>query len=534
MSVQILYNGVDNFSGISNIPLFGRSQQYIQYGERWGAIDNITLEGVITGECGHFTGLVTGQRELINRFGQDYKSLEIYENGDLVYEYPYCEIRNISFSPSQYVGVLPYTIDIISYPEKFFSGTYGVLNPENTWSINENEDGTLNITHSVTAQGFNTSSNYTNALNNARAYVQARTGWNDDFTPAFIDACSGLNPCLQTQEELVNRFDGTYAVTESYIADPRWDSGILTYSIGVSSGLQNGITQVSVQGSVNGCKNADISYARNRYNTFDIFSAAVDAYSGFAGNIQLNPEYISSGINENPFAKNLSFDVLFDNDESPSVFLDYNISYNTDYLKDVTRTDFRGAIRGRGDLATRWNRVQEYYSGFDFREFVENKYNEQNFGYPLNKAYISSGITRNSFDGVISVNLSFDNREPAPSGLERFEYDISFDPAIHQYSSKGLIYGTGQNYEYDVQDLGYATRARLRINGSATADEGHTREQAISIVNDELNYLSALYLQGNRKVLEENNISQNNEGNNKSFTFSTAWSAENPEFSLPI
>lgn len=533
MSVRIKYDGVDVFSGIGPVPVVERNFNMIQAGERWGALHSFTMQGVITGGfcSGTFDNVVYNQQLLLSRLSKDFQTLEIEEDSQIVYSQPHTIIREINFDNSKMVGLLPYTIRVECYPSGFFSGHYGVLNPNHNISFDQQSDGRISITHTISAKGFNTTSGYSNALENAKNFVAGLTGYGWSISPQFINVCSGINPCLRTQSESIDRFNATYSITENYIADPSQTGyGLLRYTTSIESGLQDGVSVASIRGSVEGCKGAGISGARSVYSGFDTYSAAVQAYIIALGDSGLHSEYISSGVEENPLASLLNFNVVFNNDITPSVYFDYRTDVNTDFQTEISTINFDGTIRARGDLLTRWTRVSGFYTGLNAINYVYQAISGYNLNYPLNPRPIESGTTFNQFNGEIQVSLSLNNKVIPPSGLDKFDYNIAFTPSLRKIISQPLV--NNVNNGYAVTDLGFANRAIMTVNGSAQIVRELDVLSGINIIKNQINYISNLYATGSRKVLESVDITTGNASVARYVGFNASWSYEDTEFSL--
>jgi hypothetical protein len=157
--VKILYNGVDAFAP-QPTPLMGLEDTTIFADEIWGKAETMTLNGQLTG-CS-YNAIVSAQNEVLNRFNKSYQTLEVWQQEGLVsgkvFQKELVEIQSIAFAQAPMFGVLPYTVTLTCYPSGLFSGAYGVLNPQDSWSFVEQQNATLAVTHTISCQPFNTSS----------------------------------------------------------------------------------------------------------------------------------------------------------------------------------------------------------------------------------------------------------------------------------------------------------------------------------------------------------------------------------------
>jgi hypothetical protein len=166
--VKVLYGGKDVFSGICPAPYLFFEKEYIEYGSSWGSKYAFSIEGQITGKLGPaaFYDLENKKNQLISGFLQDNQPISITEDGVKIFDSDICLIDNISFEESKYYALLPFSISASCYDSGSFSQNYGVLNPVDSWDFSEEKDGTVSLTHTVSAAGFNTSG--VAAVNNAK------------------------------------------------------------------------------------------------------------------------------------------------------------------------------------------------------------------------------------------------------------------------------------------------------------------------------------------------------------------------------
>ena len=166
-------------------PFVSRTQSMINLGgKRWAQETEIGLQGTITGTG--FSQLIERQEALVSGFRKDYKSLTLKEGESNVEGFPLtnCKINNISFNSDKYTLMLDYDISLKSYESQFFSGYFGVIDPEEDISFSENTDNTIAIDHNISAKGIPT--NGKSSIQNAKEFVVAHTGWKNKIYPHFI------------------------------------------------------------------------------------------------------------------------------------------------------------------------------------------------------------------------------------------------------------------------------------------------------------------------------------------------------------
>ena len=207
------------------------------------------------------------QRELEDAFAVDNLEFTITATADhpcLVVGTPiesgvYPLVQSIDIAADVQFNRLDYTIVLEDAVAP--SGVSGlVTNLTNTWQYTENSDECLiDITHSVSAQGINTSvsGQASNALDNARSRVSQLLGLSSAPSgfPYYVQPTSGSNvrfyEITTSREETVSVEDATYSVTENF----KLVSGLLPFVDERTAQFQldeANITTITLQGTVRG------------------------------------------------------------------------------------------------------------------------------------------------------------------------------------------------------------------------------------------------------------------------------------------
>lgn len=501
-------------------PFVGREDSFIRYGDRWADKNTFTLKGQITG-CTYST-LRAAQDQLINTFSKDFQKFEIKDNGNSIFSANYCMVERVDFPQSNYAYILDYTVSLNCYQENLFSGTYGVLDPVDEWAFEETNDYIVNLTHTVSARGFNTSSTAANALQNAKSFVSQRMGITGSVAPAFIAAKQGsLSFCLKDLRERVDRFNGTYAVTEVYKADSYYGTdGLLRYASTFDCDNLGGISKVSIQGEIEGCAHAtDMSGLRARYNNLNLPLLASGVFTAAGPGGVLNGQPVSNGITEDPFNKRLSFSTVYDNNPDPLVYLDYGVGIEVSE-NEITSVNFQGTIKGRGDINTRWDAVQDYYSTLNPYSYALSAYTGFGGTYPLNTSAINQSTTFNKFNAEISISESWDNRDLPLTGFKNFSYTLHFTPSFQKVAFTPLAQLCGK--QYYIVDLGYQTRCGFSVDGNGKICLPGSISNGISAARQLGNTSFSTYCPSTNAVLETKDIGSSED----SVSFKFAWSAK--------
>jgi len=489
---------------------------------RWGAVDKISIKGFLTGiaggdNCGDMMGnLISAQNSLLNGFGVDFKELVVSDVGEeSVYVGYNCIVRGINFDESPYNGLLPYSIDIDAYDEDYWnnvvSNAMGVLDPEDSYDFDQDpEDEIVKITHTVSARGFNTSDTATNALENAKTFVHGRTGYRFDTyvgLPKFIEAgtCGSAGtdgeqccfiPVLKTQSESIDRIGSTYSVTETYEADPSGCSGIiLRYSTSLESGIDNDFVRGTIDAETTHSKTGNWEDLRSYFQELNFFELLTDdtQYDAF------NSTPVTLNIEENETGREISFSASWDDNTlfagTPNKALyDYNISFSTDNISDVTAATINGTIKGRGNLQEREAATSAYLSNdvqaSDLRTLANTAYAEyQGKGligsdFSLRSVPTAHTVSSGAY-GDIDVSATFDDKWMLADEdkLRESTYSYSVKAPMKIFKPKPAVNANGL---YAIFDTNVVSREEFSISAQVVGKHNPTAGSTSPAWGDDL------------------------------------------------
>lgn len=538
MKTEILYNGINPFSGLGPTPFVGKSDSMVRLHDRWAVTSNITLDGLVTGNCPNdFEYLYNQQQELLRRFSSDFKSLSITENGQQIYSAPYCWIDNISFPSDKYVRAVPYIISINCFQENLFSGLYGVQNPSQNISWEEDDEGIITITRNISAKGFNTSSvNRTNnAFNNARTYVQGLTGWNTsyfaDSLPHFISYNTNLVPCVKEIRENINRLEANYGVEMVYRYNPSGSSSnLLKYTTEFNYNDENGIYNASINGTFEGCPDLNYTVFRNEFKNIDLYSITNYEFRKSYPNplIDLNPEFLSENFSENTNQRVITFSKSWDSDPRDLVLFDYDLTKEVDVLADIITISLQGTISARDSQKTRWERVLAYYQNNinNIFNIANNFYLQQGGSYSLVKYPLSFSATENPIQGTIDITASYNDRIQPPPGFDDWNYVIEIKPSIIQKVAVPVLCG-----DYKIIDTNASTRSNIAVNGEIFNLQGDSKQD---IARDIFKSIIAQNIEtpNRRRIIKSDNISTSLTAQGLNYSVDESESYDGPIFTL--
>jgi len=549
--VKVLYNGIDVFStNGAPTPFVAISDQMVNYAQRWGVAKSITLNGMITGSAcpsgGGYLSLLNSQSGIISAFSKDFQPLVIKDGNTVALSGSYIRVDSIDFDKAPYFSTLNFKVNLIYYPPELFTGTFGVTSPVSSIKYTEQPDRTVNISRSISAKGFNTSTTSNNALSNAISYVQSLTGTSNLVNPTFIPIfatsinTSGIsltNISPRKISEAVNRMDGTYSVNIDYsIRETSQTSTVLNYTSDINFDESKGVYTVSLKGNLRGTQSQKISDVRNEFNTyFKAYNLALYILNSTTGYGSLNPNPQSINISENEEENIVDFSYSYTTDPE-NVKFDYSVSLNEDYLSDKTSIEFNSTLTAKGPQGLRLAQLESYLANnFNIQSachdyYVSNTTSNAFFNPIPQKYQIKRNLT--SSNNSYSVSASFDN-SPAPPpelaaiGCRSFNWSVSVTPSIYSYVP--IQYLNGDN---GLFDMNFWKRGKISLKGSAvfpdSADHSDAvRQQALNIFNK---YAENFSIRSSN--IDKITRQQLAEENGYTYTFDLSDTCETPIFTI--
>lgn len=438
MSGTVQHNSIGNFNNPNTNAL----------GIYTGNIsDNNYIRLIITGGGG---GSPTYPQA--NLIASGFDAEKIYENSGII-------VRSINFDESNYGGIVNYTIELNSIK---LSGN--VINPTNEFSFTENEDKTISLSHSISAQGINTNLNLnkSNAIDNAISFVRLNTGILNIPTTKFISGNSNRF-YLQNFTESIDRINGTYSVQENYINSllNTGLSGNLSYTLDFTSGAESNFIEINLRGQYKGAKDGNINNLRNTLNITGLISGL---YSGY-----YNPIPIQYNITENTGENLISFDYTFDNINLPNPYYRYETSINKNELEQIYNVQVRGEIIARGNRNYRYfistgniiNLTGQFLSIASGILSGFKDFNNDTTKSSLRLLNIS--VNQNPNDGTVSAEGSYDDKFMPTGDLIDATYNISVQAPQWYMNNQPTCNIKGYHI---INDFDITSLPKLNINTS--------------------------------------------------------------------
>jgi hypothetical protein len=526
MSVKILYDNTDVFSGIAPTPFISFSQDFIDFNIKQNQVTNISLEGQLTGKfIGQFSYnyLNDSVKKLFSGFNNNYKSLKIIENSTVLFSGNSVIINSINLDESSWYGILPFSIDITYYDSGLFNDYFGVLDPEENISYTEEDGDILSLTHSISAIGIPTESK--NAIENAKLWVLERTGNYNKINPILIKDNAYKNYLLISSKETIDRFNGSYSWEGIYNKSINIESpsnAFLNYTIDLNSGYNDGFVTASIQGNL---RNNDIaSVLRDEYNKLDLYTicnnAAIKTF-----NTQLSNRVVSRSVNELLNENVLSFQSTFNNDYTPDVINNYSIDLNQDLMTCNTDVNLRAEISAKyGDISGRWQKVKSFYdTGFYPYQYALEEYSKEISGSGTLKANpISESLVFDELNAQISYSASYNDKKTSyDNNIITLSSSVTYTPSVNIHvSNPSALFRRSHN----VQNLNCANRSTVQFTVTAIGKINLPISTVERTVRSEINRLINNYVKGGKSIRESSTINKNQ--NIKSITITETWSFE--------
>ena len=534
-NVQILYSGIDVFSGICPTPFLYFDKEYIEHGSFWGSKYKFSMQGQITGSLGptSFYDIENKKNKLTNAFLSDNLPINIIEDGASIFSSDICSIDSISFDKSSYYALLPFTITASCYDSGTFIANYGVLDPKDSWGFTEQKDGTVSLSHSISAAGFNSSGNI--GISNAKKWVNMRTGISGKLDSANIANLPASCFVLDSISQKVDRFNGTYSVEEAYRGDLftgiSCDAGILRYNIDVSKNAEDGLTVVSINGSVVGKNNigvADMGALRNRITAFDFFSVASSSAGKSTGSNALNSTPFSRSISESENSSEINFSMIYDDNPIPPGVAKcvYTVTMSDNLIKNIVDVKIDAKIScERGDLSLKWGAVTDYYKNkFNGYLLSLDQYNLAGYSKGFGPTPITESIGFDKFNASISYGASWSDRYlPYSDILTSISETVSINPSILIHTAQPSFQFDGQ---HNVQNIGCANRESVSISVDASARPDKTVSELKTCVYAELKRLTDIYVGSLNLFVDEKSENINEKYKKMSVTYSYSFDGE--------
>jgi len=529
MSEQITYG---SYSFPDPTPFLGQGIEPVYIaGEIDHTRNSIELVGSLTGE--NLSGLHLQKMQMISGMMPTFQTLTIsHETEDKTFLQ--VKPENISFSDSDLTTVLPYSVSFSCYESDTFSEFFGVSDPKDTWSFNEQDGRIIESTHNVSAKGVKVDS--ASPLVNARNFVTERVGGYQDLS-LFLTGSTGY---LISRTEDIDKSKNTYGLQETY----RYNtseyistglSGVFQSNCSIAYGKDEGLNvsvDASIQGNFDAIKNSEGIISTGLFTASmaqeiainSVVSSLSNYESGLYTFIDRGPS--SASYNIDTGTNIISFSYVFSNPEN----LDQvgNVLHTRKSTVSASKDDskVRVSIQGdfeynspfeiipSGDPATgqRFTEIDEQYSGIATGSGFLNLAIEalQDFtgyavGYHISGNYInpeplSRSISKDPNQSSISYSVSFDNGPDLSDGsLTGLEISLTDKKPLEL---SGIIPSLGGFAKQKINN-----RTAGEFSATASCEASAEKSQELKNIVDK--HMTGIFVFSESNSLNDKSISYN-------------------------
>lgn len=491
MAIIVQYGG----QTLSPTPFVGESIRANIDGDYTFQVYDYSLNGFITGN------IDSAKNTLLDVFSGDFGDFSVIGNDIEITGYS-CIVRNVNFNPSRANGVAAYSIDLECYNRNQFD-SFGIINPVNEWSFQEERAGIYNITHRVAAQGLNLSGH--SPYFGAKAFVENFTGVGTYVTGRFgrYASITADDLHLFSLSRNANNAAGSYSIEEQYKVAMTGNtvlSTVIEYNLDISSGIGDDFTVVNL-GINQQCGPGDY-ITGYLIPTGDLYQFALSN-----SNAALNPQPISFDFNlanQNAAQYRISY-----TDDEFITFFDYNQGYQFDTVTQNTDIEINGVIKSKGHLQQKYINVSGFYentvggdAGLEgylygiantFYDSVAGQFNLNNKASRLTKK-------ENPYKGEIEIGATFTDRDHI-TGFIDANWSVDFSLPIQTIVPRVSCLVTGLWKMYDTL-TNSRERVGVNVGGvSYSLSPTNANQEMINL----LDRIEDTYLENTNLVLENEN-----------------------------
>lgn len=455
-NVSVTYNG----RLISPPPFVSRTMNPLDYGKRWGFEDVITLKGQYPVGSGT-SGVITG---FMDMFTGQFCRLEVKNTSNLltVLDYPYVILEDVTFDSNRFhpYTYVPYVVKLrqVNVPS-------GVVDPSNEYSFTQNEDGTVGVSHRISAKGIVTNADYDSALQNAKNFVKNFTGA-ATFNPFFIS--TGANVLL-SQSETLDRLTATYSIAESF----KYNSGenldyIYTHSLDIDQSKDQDYVTLSLSYNRQGSSiTSNLASLRTGITGFNLFQFLETKYSLNTGRMYINTFNVAEESGKNNIQ--VSASVISGIGDEFNGFFDYDLDLKWDKIADVRQFSVNGKFLSKAPVSLKKTQLQSFKTANpSLQQYLYNIVT----GSELYKHYYDTtlrapnvipsnfSVSENTGIADFSMNATFTDKDYLV-GMSETSFTVGVDASRNLYEFKPSANIEGN---YVIQDLQTVTRENVKLS----------------------------------------------------------------------
>jgi hypothetical protein len=534
-------------------------QEYVG-GKLWGTAVDISISGQIailpkreTVGGNNYSALSKKRDKIAKEFagalGKNFQTLKVIGH-DTSFILNNCVVGGVSFSSSNYVGIVDYSVslvgrlDDVTGGKDFYGDNYGVTSPMDTWSYSEN-DGIGSLTHTVSALGYHsdTSGSKYNAFLKAKSFVESRKGLASKISTFFIQNIHPDSALILTNlSENVNRLEGSYSVTENYkfatnrssepagleigLPNPQTKNILTTYTTDLSEEHGSDFVQVSLSGQVSGSKDTAVLWTsiRDDFKALQFYDLANKAYINHIKrtgvNIELNKSPVSFNIKPDKDSKKISFNIVYDNNllyssakfKNGGAYFNYNLNFSHDTIRDIITVQCKGSILTRASLKKSNRQAKILLDELlednmkKVREEAERQYYvmfPDRTQYKLTLFPKDASASQNPNTGMISLGASFSDTDHfRDQNVLNSSFSIRVDVPNQEFRNSSSCLTNGS---YMVYNLGLKTKREtvdIECDGSCSSGDEEKFNISVAGIEDLNEKLKNAFVKGNIQRLD--------------------------------
>ena len=465
-------------------PLVNYSRQPVNFGYIYGYNTDIALDGFYTGitTTGAAISYLTGV------FANQFKGLTVTDDqSNILYQWTGVTVESINLDTNPYFqgSFVKYSVKL-----KSFDVPSGIVDPSNEYSFNQNDDGSVNVNHKISARAAR---NISGAFQNTISFVRQFTG-QDPFSncaPYLVPSGSGI---LLSISENINRADAIYSVNEVY----KYNTGISApyvkiTSIEISESLDAEFRTIEHTTKIQGSPvNNNLNSIITNNLSYGLLADIQNEYGFFISNWVKN----TYSANVDSGAATVEIKVGYMSGANPSGFFDYVVNCDKDSLVNTEDWKVEGEFRCFGPLDYRSNQLTAFKqanSGSDWRAYLTGLITSSPvFSGNHNTSIIFSPncevqVIENTKLATLRISLVMENGYE-PTGFDNLKYSIDSTPSKWIYE---LLPSVNIEGSFVIQDLQTQSMAKQKFSLDG---KGTNPAAALSLVSGYLNSLANIYV----------------------------------------
>ena len=497
--ITVTYNG----NALTPTPLVQQNVTPIDFGTRWGNVQEIEIQGFITGLTGNPTSI---QPTFAQKFSGQFGTLEVAEGASTMYKWSNIVVDEITFPQNPlYIaqGTGPKSMTPYSVKMRAINVPSGVLDPVNEYSFQHSDDGLVTVVHKVSARGIKTQNG---GLQNAINFVTSFSGQNPFSSPLNAILCPTGSGVLISYTENVDRANCSYGIQETY----KYNSGlsqpfIETWGVTISDLFDNEWLTLDVDWKIQGSPvNNNLSVIESgKYINDPKLKLGVLGYE--TGNLIAS----SSNISRDSGAASIQIRTTYlsgYNSADLSGYFDYTVSLSNDLVYPMEDWRIEGDFVCFGPRDWRVSRLNAFKTASGAGDW-KNLLTGLIIASPL-YAYHGVGtgfgghatldIHENTGLAVFHASLSTTDGQ-RPQGIYYPKYTIDCQPNKWIFD---LLPSANIEGHYVLQDFQMMSQAKMTISVDCQAVTSHT---SLPTLSGYLDTLTSIYITPSFTTTEASN-----------------------------